>query len=113
VVDIRKGSPSFGKWVATELSAENGDQLFVPIGFAHGFVTLIDDTEIAYKVSDFYSPDNDAGIAWDDADCAIDWPLDDKPPQLSDKDKALPKLVEFDSPFVFDGAALGELEQAA
>ena len=112
VVDIRKESPSFGKWVSAELSADNGDQLFVPVGFAHGFVTLEDNTEIAYKVSDFYAPDNDDGIAWDDAACAIDWPLGDLSPQLSDKDTTLPELTKFDSPFAYDGEPLGELERA-
>ncbi|MEZ5708004.1 MAG: dTDP-4-dehydrorhamnose 3,5-epimerase [Blastomonas sp.] len=113
LVDLRKGSPSYGQWVAAELSADNGDQLFVPAGFAHGFVTLAPDTEIAYKVSDFYAPSSDGGIAWDDPELGIDWPLDGLTPELSDKDRALPGLDAFDSPFAYDGKPLGALERLA
>lgn len=113
LVDLRKGSPSYGQWVAAELSADNGDQLFVPAGFAHGFVTLAPDTEIAYKVSDFYAPASDGGIAWNDPELGIDWPLDGVTPELSDKDRALPVLASFDSPFAYDGVPLGVLERLA
>lgn len=106
-VDVRKGSPTYGRWVGAELSAQNGHQLFVPVGFAHGFLTLEADCEVSYKCSDTYAPDHDGGLRWDDADIAIDWPL---PPgaaiQLSDKDKTHPSLAEFDSPFPYDDRPL-------
>ena len=74
-VDVRRGSPTYGRWVGAELSAENGHQLFVPVGFAHGFLTLEPDCEVAYKVSDVYAPDCDGGIRWDDPTIGIDWPM--------------------------------------
>lgn len=100
-VDIRKGSPSYGKWVAATLTAEEGNQLFMPHGFAHGFCTLEPDTLIAYKVDAPYSRPNDAGIAWDDPDLAIDWPLTTETAVLSDKDRVQPRLRDYDSPFVY------------
>jgi dTDP-4-dehydrorhamnose 3,5-epimerase len=100
-VDIRKGSPSYGKWVAARLTAEEGNQLFMPHGFAHGFCTLEPDTLIAYKVDAPYSRPNDAGIAWDDPDLAIDWPLTTETAVLSDKDRVQPRLRDYDSPFVY------------
>jgi dTDP-4-dehydrorhamnose 3,5-epimerase len=110
-VDVRKGSPTFGKWVGAELSAENGRQLYIPIGFAHGFVTLKPDTEVVYKCTDFYAPAHDGGLRWDDPDIAIAWPLPAGVlPTLSDKDEKLPHLRDFDSPFAYDGVPLGELE---
>lgn len=110
-VDVRNGSPTYGQWVAAELTADNGHQLFVPVGFLHGFLTLEPDTEVAYKVSDFYAPECDGGIAWDDADLALPWPLPDgAPPILSGKDGRQPKLAEFDSPFAYDGRPLAPLE---
>lgn len=90
-VDIREGSPNFGKWVGVELSAENWKQLLVPKGFAHGYLTLEQDTEVVYKVSNPYAPDCDKGVLWDDADIAIEWPLDVEP-ILSEKDKVQPLL---------------------
>jgi len=69
------GSPSFGKWLGTDLSAERGEQIFVPIGFAHGFVTLADNSEVLYKTTDFYAPEHDVGIRWNDPKLAIDWRL--------------------------------------
>lgn len=115
-VDLRKGSPTFGKMAFATLSAENGRQLFVPVGFGHAFVTLERDTEVAYKVSDIYSADCDGGVAWDDPAIGIDWPLPPSGAVLSDKDKLLPKLAHFDSPFSYDGvpmAAMGDLSELA
>jgi dTDP-4-dehydrorhamnose 3,5-epimerase len=105
-VDIRKGSPTYAQWTAATLSAENGHQLFVPAGFAHGFVTLEPDTEVTYKVSDFYAPECDGGIAWDDPDIGLPWPVPPSGPLLSAKDGQMPKLADFDSPFAYDGCPL-------
>jgi dTDP-4-dehydrorhamnose 3,5-epimerase len=93
-VDIRAGSRSFGRFVAAELSAENGYQLWVPPGFLHGFCTLSDDVELAYKVTDYYSPEHDAGVRWDDPDLAIPWPVDPSLAVLSDKDRKAPLLCD-------------------
>jgi dTDP-4-dehydrorhamnose 3,5-epimerase len=90
-VDIRRGSPTFGKWVALEITAEKGNQILVPKGFAHGFVTLVDHTEVIYKVTDFYSPDHDRSIRFDDPAIGIDWPLASTL-VLSQKDRAAPAL---------------------
>ena len=84
-VDIRKNSPTFGKWVGEILSAENKKQLWIPEGFAHGFVTLSDKAEFLYKTTDYYSPEYERCIAWDDQDIAIEWPIFEKP-LLSSKD---------------------------
>ncbi len=101
-VDIRKGSPSFGRWVAAELSAGGGEQLFVPEGFLHGFLSLQPDTEVIYKVSSPYAPSCDAGIRWDDPLLGVGWPLPaGAAPSLSPKDAALPGFAGFESPFVF------------
>lgn len=108
-VDVRRGSPTYGRFVEAELSAENGRQLWVPIGFAHAFVTLQPNTEVAYKVTDVYAPDCDGGIVWNDPAIGIDWPLPETGPVLSDKDKVLPTLAEFDSPFDYDGRPLEPL----
>lgn len=105
-IDLRAGSPTYGEYFAAELSAENGAQLFVPVGYGHAFVTLEPDTEVVYKVSDIYAPDCDGGIRWDDPTIAIDWPLPPQGATLSDKDKALPTLDAFDSPFAYDGHPL-------
>ena len=108
-VDVRRESPTFGRWVGAELSAENGRQLFVPIGFAHGFLTLEPDCEVSYKVSDVYAPACDGGIAWDSV--GIDWPLPAKAvPELSAKDSAMPPLAAFGSPFPYDGRPLAPLD---
>lgn len=107
-VDVRAGSPTYGRWVGAELSAENGDQLFVPVGFAHGFLTLEPDCEVVYKCSDLYAPDHDGGIAWDSA--GIDWPLPPGvAPELSAKDRVQSTLAAFDSPFAYDGRPLQPL----
>jgi dTDP-4-dehydrorhamnose 3,5-epimerase len=89
-VDLRRSSPTYGKWVAEEISAENGKQLFIPAGFAHGFCTLEIDTHVLYKVSAFYSPPHDFGVAWDDPDLGIDWPVKPSEAVLSDKDRRMP-----------------------
>jgi dTDP-4-dehydrorhamnose 3,5-epimerase len=91
-VDIRHGSPTFGRWVALEVSAEKGNQILVPKGFAHGFVTLVDHTEVIYKVTDFHSPDHDRSIRYDDADIGIEWPQAAAPFTLSQKDRAASPL---------------------
>lgn len=93
-VDIRKGSPTYGQHVSAELSADNGAQLFVPIGFAHGYLTLTEHCDVQYKVTDYYSPEDEGGLAWDDPELGIDWPLEKLSLRLSDKDMALPKLSE-------------------
>lgn len=110
-VDIRNGSPTYGKWVGCELSADNGRQLFVPIGFAHAFLTLEDNCEVVYKCSDLYAPESDFGIRWDDPSVAITWPMpDDVFPVISKKDAELSWLESFDSPFPYDGCPLAPLD---
>lgn len=99
-VDIRTGSPSYGRWVGVELSFENGRQMLIPEGFLHGFATLTEDTEIVYKCSDYYAPDCDGAVRWDS--CGIDWPLAGEP-VLSAKDAAAVPLSDFDSPFIWEG----------
>jgi len=109
-VDVRKGSPTFGKWVGAELTAENGKQLFVPVGFAHGYVTLEPDTEVFYKVTGYYAPDHEGGVRFDDPEIGIDWQLPPSGALLSPKDRILPSLREIDSPFAYDGTPLTPLE---
>ncbi|MDB5474703.1 MAG: rfbC [Phenylobacterium sp.] len=92
-VDVRTGSASFGRWAAAELTAAGGEQLFVPRGFAHGYVTLSDDTELFYKVDGQYAPQLEGGVAWNDPDLALPWPLTGEP-VLSDKDRGLPRLKD-------------------
>jgi dTDP-4-dehydrorhamnose 3,5-epimerase len=97
VVDLRRGSPSFGKWEGFELSAANFQMLFVPAGFAHGFCTLTENTEVQYKVDVPYSPSHDSGVRWNDPDIGIAWPIEH--PVLSKKDGELGFFRNFDSPF--------------
>jgi len=106
-VDFRRDSPAFGRWVALRLSAEDGQQLFVPKGFLHGFITLTDDCEVQYKCTDTYAPDCEGTIRWDDPDLGIDWGLEEmglKTPLLSPKDTAAPLLREVTSPFGMEPA---------
>ncbi len=100
VVDIRVQSPTYGLSVAIELSADNGKHLYIPVGFAHGVCTLTDHAEIRYKVSAPYSKDHDHGIAWDDPEIGIVWPITREQAILSDKDRRLPCLKHISSPFV-------------
>ncbi|MFP4239728.1 MAG: dTDP-4-dehydrorhamnose 3,5-epimerase [Rhodosalinus sp.] len=103
-VDMRRGSPTYGRWWGCELSFENGRQLLVPKGFLHGFMTLEPDTEIVYKCSDYYAPDCDGAVRWDDPAIGIDWP-EVGSPILSGKDAAAPRLAEVESPFVWEDEA--------
>lgn len=98
-IDIRFGSPTFGQWVGVELSAENMRQLYVPVGFAHGFCVLSDTADFVYKVSTFYSPPDERGIAWDDPDLGITWPIDE--PILSARDQAHPRLRDIPREFSY------------
>ncbi|TYO90598.1 dTDP-4-dehydrorhamnose 3,5-epimerase [Oceanicella actignis] len=104
-VDVRRGSPTFGRWAAAVLSAENGAQLLAPRGFLHGFLTLTPKAEVIYKVDAHYDAACDGAVAWDDPDLAIAWPLAEAgvtAPILSDKDAAAPRMAQFASPFVYD-----------
>ncbi|MDA4846561.1 dTDP-4-dehydrorhamnose 3,5-epimerase [Hoeflea poritis] len=94
VVDIRRTSATFGRWVSLVVSAEAWNQIFVPKGFAHGFLTLEDDTEVVYKVTEFYSPQHDRAIRFDDPEIGIKWPIDSKDIILSEKDAAAPLLAD-------------------
>lgn len=98
-VDIRQGSPTYGEWEGYELTAENGHQLYVPVGFAHGFVTLEPDSEIIYKCSDYYAKETEGSVLWSDPDICIDWPNTDTL-VLSEKDTSAPTLKNFESPFI-------------
>ncbi len=98
-VDIRKSSPAFGKWVALEVSAEKWNQILVPKGFAHGFITLVENTEVIYKVTDYYSPEHDRSIRFDDPAIGIHWPIPATGVQLSSKDEKAPFLANAE---VFD-----------
>ena len=101
-VDIRAGSPSFGRWVAATLSAENGAQLWVPRGFLHGFVTLERDTEVFYKVDAFYAPECDGAVRFDDPILGVDWGIEPHDAILSPKDAAAPTFKDFVTPFTYD-----------
>ena len=117
-VDVRRESPTYGRWVGAELSAENGHQLFIPIGFAHGFVTLEDNCEVVYKCSDTYAPDKDHGVLWNDPALTslggeaggVDWRLpSDVTPHLSAKDELQPLLADFKGYFPYNGCPLAPL----
>lgn len=99
VVDLRRSSFSYGRHVSVVLSAAAWNQVLVPIGFAHGFMTLEEDTEVVYKVSDYYSPDHDRGLLWNDPALGIQWPAPAKEALLSERDRAQPRLAELESPF--------------
>jgi dTDP-4-dehydrorhamnose 3,5-epimerase len=102
VVDLREGSPTYGKTVTATLSADAWNQLVVPAGFAHGYLTLEPYTEVLYKVDDYYAPECEGGVIWNDPELAIDWPLNGHDPILSDKDLRLPLLKDLNPPFAFD-----------
>lgn len=104
-VDVRRGGPTYGKWVGVELSAENGRQLLIPRGFLHGFVTRAPDSELLYKCSDRYAPECDGAVRFDDADLGIDWGIDPGMAVLSAKDAAAPRFANWQSPFTWEGAA--------
>ena len=98
-VDLRRGSPTYGRHVSVVLSAEAWNQVLVPIGFAHGFMTLEPDTEVIYKVSNYHAPDHDKGLLWNDPALGIPWPLPEAEAILSDKDRRQPRLADFVTPF--------------
>lgn len=100
-VDLRKGSPSYGRWVSAVLSRENRQMLWVPPGFAHGFCAVSDEADVLYKVTAEYAPDLERGVRWNDPDLGIDWPVNE--PILSPKDRGLPVLRGADHNFVYEG----------
>ncbi len=97
-VDVRPGSPTFGRWVGVELNADEHRQLWIPPGFAHGYLVLTESATLAYKATDFYSPEHDRAVAWDDPAIGIDWPLGGATPVLSDRDAAAPRLADAELP---------------
>jgi dTDP-4-dehydrorhamnose 3,5-epimerase len=102
-VDIRRGSPTYGQWFGTELSFENGKQMLIPVGFLHGFATRAPDTEIIYKCTDYYAPDCDGSVRFDDPAIGVDWGIDAAAAILSEKDLKAPLLADIDNKFVFEG----------
>jgi dTDP-4-dehydrorhamnose 3,5-epimerase len=108
VVDLRIGSPAFGQWFSVELSADNKRQLFVPRGFAHAYLTLEPGTEFLYKVDNYYAPEHEGGLRWNDPDLAIAWP--EQNPRLSAKDEELDLWRSFQSPFTYEGSGGGKPE---
>jgi dTDP-4-dehydrorhamnose 3,5-epimerase len=100
-VDARRGSPTYGRWVAEEISAENGAQILVPVGFLHGFLTLTDDTLVIYKVDNVYDAGSDGGVRWNDPDIGIDWGVANEGLTLSDKDRRAPLFRAWVSPFEY------------
>jgi dTDP-4-dehydrorhamnose 3,5-epimerase len=91
-VDLRRDSPTFGEWEGHELSDRNHLQLFVPVGFAHGFLVVSEEADVAYKLSSYYDPETESGIVWDDPDVGVEWPVSE--PQVSDRDRDAPRLTE-------------------
>ncbi|MCA3695832.1 dTDP-4-dehydrorhamnose 3,5-epimerase [Aquidulcibacter sp.] len=104
IVDIRRGSPTYGQHIGVELSAENWQQLYVPIGFAHGFCTLTDETEVVYKVSAGYAPAHEGGLFWADPDLQIEWPVTKEQAILSERDLKWDSFSLLDSPFQWTGS---------
>src|SRR5205823_1428224 len=102
VVDLRAQSPTYGRWIAEHLTADQGEQLFIPRGLAHGFCTLEPNTEVAYKVDEYYAPQYDSGLLWSDPTLAIDWPVVAEDAVLSDKDRKLGRFSDFVSPFKYN-----------
>jgi dTDP-4-dehydrorhamnose 3,5-epimerase len=100
-VDLRRGSPTYGKHVAAVISAKAWNQILVPIGFAHGFCTLEADTEIIYKVTNYYSAEHDHGVLWNDPELGIGWPISGEAAVVSTKDRCLPRLGDIVSPFAY------------
>ena len=98
-VDLRSGSPTYRQWEGYELSDENHRQLFVPVGFGHGFCVLSDVADVAYKLTSVYNPETEAGIRWDDPDIGVEWPVSE--PQLSERDKTAPTLAEVEDTLPF------------
>jgi dTDP-4-dehydrorhamnose 3,5-epimerase len=98
-VDLRRGSPTFGRWCGARLTASEGEQIFIPRGFAHGFCTLEPDTEIAYKIDTYYAPECEGGVVWNDPQLGIPWPVAPAEAIVSERDRKLPRLSELDSPF--------------
>jgi dTDP-4-dehydrorhamnose 3,5-epimerase len=105
-VDLRRGSPSFGHWIAARLDPASCAQLYVPAGFAHGYCTIEPNSEVTYKVSALYAPETERGILWNDPGLGIAWPTRQAQALLSAKDVQLPGLAEYDSPFTYDGQPL-------
>jgi dTDP-4-dehydrorhamnose 3,5-epimerase len=102
VVDIRAGSPTFGQHIAPVRSSEDWNQIFIPIGFAHGFCTLQTDTEVLYKVDEYYHPSHDRGVRWNDPALQIAWPVSEREAEISGKDRQLPLLADLDRIFAYD-----------
>ncbi|MXN67197.1 dTDP-4-dehydrorhamnose 3,5-epimerase [Stappia sp. GBMRC 2046] len=103
-VDLRVGSPTFGRHVSAVISAKDWNQILVPIGFAHGLLTLEPDTEVLYKVSDYFSPEHDKGVLWNDPDLGIDWRIDEHTAMVSEKDRRQPRLKDLPGVFRYEGA---------
>ena len=101
-VDLRAGSPTYGRWVAETLTAGSGRQMFIPRGFAHGFCTLEPETEVAYKVDEYYAPELEQGLMWNDSTLTIDWPVAPVDAVLSEKDRGLGLFAEFVTPFKYE-----------
>ena len=102
-VDVRRGSPTYGAWVAVDLTAEKGNQLLVPKGFLHGFLTLVPETHFLYKCTDTYAPETEGAVIWNDADLGIDWGIGADAVTLSGKDAQAGRFADFDSPFTYEG----------